>query len=212
MPAECALTASAICWGELGRRAVPTPGWRDVLRPSAQIAVMPAVCAPMGLSSAGGLTMMTRHLLPGESAPRSLLLPWAPDIRARSARTARSSAGARATTRQASPPGGERYVDGPTVPVAGRLIDISTGTYHGCGLRPDGAAACWGSDWHGESSPPEGESFTSISSGGGHTCALRSDGTPICWGRNDYGESSPAARSVAEIGQQRRTTYLWIEK
>ena len=82
---------------------------------------------------------------------------------------------------QASPPPNERFVT------------ISSGAYHTCALRQDGAAVCWGarmSNTHplrensfGQSEPPAGEVFTAISCGDLHTCALRPDGTPVCWGK-----------------------------
>ena len=53
---------------------------------------------------------------------------------------------------------------------------------HACGLRADGVAICWGDYREGQTSPPEGERFTSISSGGLQTCGLREDGIAVCWG------------------------------
>ena len=87
-----------------------------------------------------------------------------------------------------------RYDRGQSLPPADeRFTTISShsGGDHTCALRPDGSAVCWGDNRHGESSPPEGERFTTLSSGNGHTCALQADGSAVCWGDNRHGESSP---------------------
>ena len=57
-----------------------------------------------------------------------------------------------------------------------RYTAVSAGSWYVCGLRTNGQIACWGSDSHGQSSPPAG-SFTAISK----HCGLRSDGTIECW-------------------------------
>jgi len=70
---------------------------------------------------------------------------------------------------------------------------ISAGDVHTCGIRPDGAAVCWGDTRHGRSAPPSGETFAaaSLSAGKDHNCALRDDGTAACWGSDANGQSTP---------------------
>lgn len=51
---------------------------------------------------------------------------------------------------QASAPEGERFVA------------ISSGRFHTCGLRVDGSAVCWGSNSHGQASPPDMRFATSL--------------------------------------------------
>ena len=68
---------------------------------------------------------------------------------------------------------------------------MSSGSTHICGLREDSSAACWGDNDYGQSSPPEGETFTAMSSGTGHTCGLRQDGSAVCWGYSLHGQSNP---------------------
>ena len=68
---------------------------------------------------------------------------------------------------------------------------------HGCGLRPDGTAVCWGGYGSGQLSPPAGETFTIISTGQVHSCGLRPDGTPVCWGVE--WESPPADEKLSAI-------------
>ena len=68
---------------------------------------------------------------------------------------------------------------------------ISSGDGHTCGLRSNGAVACWGYNAYRQATAPTGETFTAISSGRWHTCGLRIDGTAICWGYNRYGQATP---------------------
>ena len=72
-----------------------------------------------------------------------------------------------------------------------RVPSISSGARHTCVLTADGLVVCWGDNDHGQSTPPEGDTFASISSGSAHTCGLRADGSAVCWGRDDHGESTP---------------------
>lgn len=84
------------------------------------------------------------------------------------------------------------YID-QTPPSGEKLVSISTGWRHSCGLREDGTALCWGRNQDGASSPPEGERFLSVDAGVGHSCGVREDGTALCWGGDVYGESSAPA-------------------
>ena len=77
---------------------------------------------------------------------------------------------------------------------------ISSGSSHTCGLRSNGAVACWGNNYNGQATAPVGETFTAISSGGSHTCGLRSNGTVACWGNNGNGQgTAPAGETFAAI-------------
>ena len=72
---------------------------------------------------------------------------------------------------------------------------ISAGHGHTCAIKQsDNSAECWGSDNHGESTPPNSgaTAYSSISAGGYHTCAIKqSDNTAECWGSNGSGRSTP---------------------
>ena len=80
-----------------------------------------------------------------------------------------------------------------------KLVEISSGNNHVCGIKQDGSPECWGfkvkyhkyGPQYGQHRPPKGQKFTQISSGLFHTCALRMDGTPICWGHEKDALSSP---------------------
>ena len=74
------------------------------------------------------------------------------------------------------------------VPESTSIVSISAGLTHTCGLRADGKAVCWGSNFRGRSSPPSDETFTAISVGGNYSCGLRRDRSAVCW---DFLSSAP---------------------
>ena len=69
------------------------------------------------------------------------------------------------------------------------LKTFSVEGWHGCGLKEDDYAYCWGYRLHPY---PKDQRFSDISAGGDHTCAIRKDnGSLVCWGNNEYGQASP---------------------
>jgi len=90
---------------------------------------------------------------------------------------------------------------GEETPVIYSYDEISAGSHHVCGLRPNGLVECWGADDFGQASPPAGN-YTAVSAGGdpdasatgvnGHTCAILSTNSElVCWGVDNYGQASP---------------------
>ena len=81
------------------------------------------------------------------------------------------------------------------VPGLPALAQISSGSFHTCGLTTDGTAWCWGlatgtneSGGLGPPTPvPGGYSFVSIGAGRYHNCALTSDGIAYCWTPGESG-------------------------
>ena len=76
--------------------------------------------------------------------------------------------------------------DGPSATTSVSTRDfnaVSAGAFHTCGVKTDGAVACWGEPEGGRATPPAGE-FLSVSAGGAHTCGMRADGSVECWGSN----------------------------
>ena len=69
----------------------------------------------------------------------------------------------------------------PPIYLAQDLVSVDTGSGHTCGLRRDGAAFCWGRDWEGQSSEPEGK-FTAIAVARHYSCGALSRGGVQCWG------------------------------
>lgn len=100
-----------------------------------------------------------------------------------------------------------------------KLISISAGGSHTCGIDIDGAAYCWGDGMLGQigrqlavgstlidSSYPvdvdmsgvlNGKKLAQISAGGAHTCALDTKGKAYCWGLNEFlelGDGKPPVK------------------
>ena len=75
---------------------------------------------------------------------------------------------------------------------------VSAGHEHTCGVRTDGALACWGRNNSGQATPPEG-TFATVSAGTLHTCGVRTDGTLDCWGWNRYGQVAPPGDIFATV-------------
>jgi hypothetical protein len=77
---------------------------------------------------------------------------------------------------------GPACASGYTTPAsAGSFTQVGAGRANVCALKADGTLLCWGSDGHGESTPPAG-TFTALSVGDDHACAIRTDQTLACWG------------------------------
>ena len=53
----------------------------------------------------------------------------------------------------------------------GTFRSVSVGRGHMCGLRPDGEAACWGTNWFGQSDAPPGP-FVTVDAGVSHSCGF----------------------------------------
>ena len=84
-----------------------------------------------------------------------------------------------------------RFV-GQGTPPEGAFRAVSAGWRHTCGIRVDGALACWGSPPLApeQAMPPAGV-FISVSVAYGHACAVREDNTVMCWGHRDYQHTDP---------------------
>lgn len=92
-------------------------------------------------------------------------------------------------------------VTGPCVTTS---LDASPAA-HACVLRGN-EATCFGPNAHGESRPPDGESFAAIDLGNQHTCGLRTNGTLVCWGDDAYQAASPPAGQFSELATMSRTS------
>jgi hypothetical protein len=80
-------------------------------------------------------------------------------------------------------------------PPPGRFDAVEVGVTWACGLRPNGAAECWGykdySDNEYELLPaPKDQRFSRLSVGYNHVCAITKDARDaVCWGRDRFGET-----------------------
>ena len=64
---------------------------------------------------------------------------------------------------------------------SGEFKELTKGWSHYCGLRRDGAIACWGDDSSGQASPPSG-TFVHVDAWGDRTCAITEYAVLECWG------------------------------
>ncbi len=77
-----------------------------------------------------------------------------------------------------------------------RAVDV---TYdYSCGVRTDGAVACWGSGEYGALAAPEG-AFSQVSTGERHGCGVRADGTVACWGENRFGQRDVPSGTFRQV-------------
>lgn len=63
-----------------------------------------------------------------------------------------------------------------------RMVTISVGYEHACGIWDDGTVECWGNDSWGQATPPRGLQFREVASGRADTCGVTLDGRTRCWG------------------------------
>ena len=66
-------------------------------------------------------------------------------------------------------------------PPDAKLVSISVGRHHACGLTPEGSVICWGSDGNPRMAP-RGNGFVSISAGIDYACGVTGEGALHCWG------------------------------
>ena len=84
--------------------------------------------------------------------------------------------------------------DGTPAPISqteggSRVVAVSAGEYHSCGLQADGAVSCWGRNAEGQSAAPTGP-FVAVSAGDLHSCGVKADGAVACWGDNGHGQTT----------------------
>ena len=102
-----------------------------------------------------------------------------------------------------------RNAFGESDPPAGVRVDsLSVGFGHACGISHYGKeihsntnVVCWGDDYYGQSTPPEG-AFTTVSAGRDSSCGVKADGSVACWGINqppDYGLISGVPTSAEYV-------------
>lgn len=75
---------------------------------------------------------------------------------------------------------------------------VNTAYTHSCGIRSDNTLVCWGSNVHGEETPPSG-TFTLVSGGAYYSCGIRTNQTLTCWGSNSSGRATPPTGTFTQI-------------
>ena len=84
------------------------------------------------------------------------------------------------------------------------ISDFTAGYFNTCVLSSDGTVRCWGIDWQGLSSPPDGVTFSDINIFETHVCGIRDGqgsqtaGTVECWGWDGSGQSTVPASYASE--------------
>ena len=78
------------------------------------------------------------------------------------------------------------------------FASVSAGFVHTCGVRTDGSVACWGANYDGQATPPEGE-FASVSAGNPGACGVRTDGSLACWGDDRLGQATLPEGEFASV-------------
>ncbi len=80
------------------------------------------------------------------------------------------------------------------------FVQVSSGRYHGCGVKKDGTVWCWGdgdsyklgngstTDQGTMVQVPGLADFVKVVAGGSHSCALKNNGSVWCWGEGSSGE------------------------
>ena len=68
-----------------------------------------------------------------------------------------------------------------------KVISLTAGGQHNCGLRRDGTVICWGRNDLGQCNAPGGK-FVQVSAGDQHSCAATHEGRISCWGSNSHGQ------------------------
>lgn len=79
------------------------------------------------------------------------------------------------------------------------FTQISVGDRYACGVTPDHAIECWGSNntW-GHASAPSGE-YLQVAAGDNHTCALTIQNTVHCWGDGYYGQTASPSGEFTQV-------------
>ena len=97
-----------------------------------------------------------------------------------------------------------RYSDSPDVtidphsPPCEAFTALDSSNQHSCAIRSNGAVACWGAHFGGQTEPPNGI-LKAISAGTWHTCGLRTDNTITCWGNNTHLQADAPAGQFTSV-------------
>jgi alpha-tubulin suppressor-like RCC1 family protein len=93
----------------------------------------------------------------------------------------------------------------------GDFRQLSTGTFHTCGIGVDGKAYCWGGNTAGQAGDGSldnrlvptavtgNRSWLDIDAGLLHTCAVATTNDAYCWGLNDEGQLGIGTRSPSQL-------------
>ena len=86
----------------------------------------------------------------------------------------------------------------------GEFVDVDVtegdrvGMGHGCAVRVDGTAACWGDNRFGQLDAPLGN-FVQVSVAANSSCALGAEGSVTCWGDNRFGQADVPEGTYSKV-------------
>ena len=85
---------------------------------------------------------------------------------------------------------------GTTLTSATEWKSISAGVLHSCGVTLAGEGHCWGANYYGQTTVPEGKTWDSIAGGYSSSCGVTASGEGFCWGDNSKGQTNlPAGKT-----------------
>ncbi|HSD15694.1 MAG TPA: putative Ig domain-containing protein [Thermomonas sp.] len=79
-----------------------------------------------------------------------------------------------------------------------RVMSVSAGDFHSCGVKSDGSVDCWGWNDAGQAAD-QADPFISVSAGYYHSCGVKPDGSVVCWGDNDYGRAAAPSGAFVSV-------------
>lgn len=71
------------------------------------------------------------------------------------------------------------------------FVDVMLGDTHGCALRADGTARCWGATDDGAELVSSQLEWRALSLADGASCGVLRQGSVVCWGQNVQGQTAP---------------------
>ena len=77
-------------------------------------------------------------------------------------------------------------------PRDGEFFAVSAGTQHGCAIKNDRRAVCWGDNSFDQSSPATAGQWFSVAAGDRHSCGIKIDNTVTCWGDGPGAQNTPS--------------------
>jgi hypothetical protein len=67
---------------------------------------------------------------------------------------------------------------------------VGIGDNHGCAVKTDNSAICWGTESLGQTTVPP-DNYRAIHASRNYTCAIKTDDSVRCWGINTLGQCTP---------------------
>ena len=80
-----------------------------------------------------------------------------------------------------------------------KLVSLSAGRSHNCGITPDGRTVCWGDNGDDQSAPSTTRELIAIGAGGRHSCGITAGNDAVCWGDNFFGQAEPPAGEFSAL-------------